>query len=125
MKYTINDSQLHSVFNTVMGDFNLLESTERCYDSWVYEKNRYVDLCVINYYKNIDEDWEDDQWIIQYQDTPGDIGTPDEVPLLRYSEYYFRNPINMFGVELFQYLLKHWFENTFGKNLKTVMPEES
>jgi len=41
---------------------------------------------VINYYRDIDEDWEDDSWVFQVQYDRGDVGVDFELPILRYAE---------------------------------------
>jgi hypothetical protein len=83
------------------------------------KKGLYVNLEVINYYEDIDTDWEDDDWVIQYQDKPGYEGLPEELPILRYSKYSFENTQRTFGKN-FEPLLKEWFEKTYKLKVKTM-----
>lgn len=97
-----------------------LDKATRSYDYWVQEKSRYVDLDVLNFYGDIDEEeWENDEWILQYQDTPGDEGNDEDLPILRYSEYDFKTLNSIFGDHL-NGLLKDWFEKTYNYKVKTV-----
>jgi hypothetical protein len=89
MNYQIKKEQLQSIFDSMMKEFENLEYTDRSYDYWDSLKSRYVDDNVTNFYKNIDEDYDDDNWIFQYQKTPGDSATKYEVPVLRCSETSF------------------------------------
>jgi len=122
MNYTITNDRLLNIFSNAMIDYSNLEYTDKNYDYYVYEKNRYVDFNVMNYYRNIDEDWEDDMWILQVQYEEGDIGVGLELPILRYSGWVFRNIIPMFG-DLFEPLLKEWFNKTYSPKypIKTVI----
>lgn len=123
MKYILTESKLQSVFNSMIKEYSDLEKTEKSYDWYNYDKNRYVDLNCVNFYMNIEEDWEDDSWILQYQSEPGDIGTKEQVPILRYSPFWpFKNQMEMFG-ERFETLLKNWFEETYNLPVKTVTTE--
>ena len=124
MRYIISESKLQSMFNSIMKEFSELESAEKSYDWWDSDKNRYVDLNTTNFYEDVENDWEDDIWVLQYQKNPGDIGTADEVPLLRYSVTWpFRSIIGMFGNH-FESLLKNWFEETYNLPVKTVTIEQ-
>ena len=108
-----------------MKEFSNLQETERSYDFYNYNEGRYVDLNVHNYYKDIDEDWEDDGWILQVQYNEGDAGKDFELPILRYADYTFRNVIPMFG-ERFEPLLKDWFNKVYEvkKPIKSVTTEQ-
>lgn len=124
MKYIITESKLQSTFNSIMKEFSELERAEKSYDWYDYDKNRYIDLNTTNFYEDVEEDWDDDSWILQYQKEPGDFGTADEVPLLRYSFHWpFLNIIQMFG-DQFETLLKNWFEETYNLPVKTVTTEQ-
>ncbi len=124
MDIKIRDNQLMKAFSGMMKEFSDLEHTGKSYDYWVEEKKRYSDINVENFYKDIDIDYEDDQWILQYQEYPGDIGTPEELPILRYGEWWFRNIITMLGKDTFERLLGEWFAEVYGWPVKTVKPEE-
>ena len=103
-----------------MEPYSNLGHTEKSYDYWVQEKGRYIDFDVINFYNDIDDDFEDDDWVMQYQNEPGDIGDEDNLPILRYGEHYsFPNIETMFN-QYFDDLLKDWFENTYGLEVKTI-----
>ena len=121
MNYTITDNRLLEAFSNLMNQYSDLEVADKVYDYYVYEKNGYVDFSVMNYYKNIDEDWEDDIWILQVQYEEGDIGVGLELPILRYSEWEFRNITPIFG-NYFEPLLKEWFNKTYSPKtpIKTV-----
>jgi len=120
MKLNIKYDKLYSIFDKMMKPYADLDSAVRSYDYWVQEKSRYVDLDVLNFYGNIDEEeWENDEWILQYQDTPGDEGNEEDLPILRYSEYDFKTLNSIFGDHL-NGLLKDWFEKTYNHKVKTV-----
>ena len=108
----------------MMREYSDLEHTGKSYDYWIQEKPGYSDINVENYYENIEMDYEDDQWILQYQEEPGDIGTPDEVPILRYGEWTFRNIITILGKENFERLLGEWYTDVYGWPVKTVKDED-
>ncbi len=124
MDIKIRDNQLMKAFSGMMKEFSDLEHTGKSYDYWVEEKKRYSDINVENFYKDIDIDYEDDQWILQYQEYPGDIGAPEELPILRYGVWWFKNIITMLGKDNFERLLGEWFSEVYGWPVKTVKPEE-
>ena len=117
------------LFSKVMEEYSNLESTQKSYDYYDYEKNRYVDANVVNYYRNLETDWEDDDWIFQVQYDEGDWGKGLETPILRYGEYMehgrFTTIKSMFGNQ-FESLLKEWFNNTYPveQPIKTVTKEQ-
>jgi hypothetical protein len=120
MNLNIKYDKLYSIFEKMMKQYSDLELATRSYDYWVQEKSRYVDLDVLNFYEDIDEEaWENDEWILQYQDTPGDEGNDEDLPILRYSEYDFKTLNSIFGDHL-NGLLKDWFEKTYNHKVKTV-----
>ena len=129
MKFSINENRLLEIFSKVMKEYSQLENTEKSYDYYDYEKNSYVDANVVNYYRNMDEDWEDDDWIFQVQYDKGDWGKGLETPILRYAEYMgtgrFTSIKLMFG-DLFEPLLKEWFNNTYTpyQPIETVTKEQ-
>ena len=106
-----------------------MEVTDKVYDYYVYEKGGYVNFNVMNYYRNIDEDWEEDAWILQAQYEKGDYGDRFELPILRYTEWAgdgtFMSVKSMFG-DYFEPLLKEWFNSTYPvkKPIKTVTKEQ-
>jgi hypothetical protein len=103
-----------------MEQYSNLDHTEKSYDYWVQEKGDYVDWDVLNFYHNIEEDYEDDDWVMQYQNEPGDEGREEDLPILRYADgYSFKSEQSMFG-QYFDELLKDWFEKVYGHNVKTV-----
>ena len=81
-------------------------------------------MLAANFYKDIELDYEDDQWILQYQKTPGDIGEPEELPILRYGDWWFKNIISILGKDNFERLLGEWFTDIYGLPVKTVKVEE-
>lgn len=112
--------KLFSIFDKVMQPYSNLEHTEKSYDYWVQEKGGYVDWDVINFYHNIEEDYEYDDWVMQYQYETGDEGEDKDLPILRYgTEYSFPNIESMFN-QYFDELLKDWFEKTYGFEVKTI-----
>jgi len=120
MNFNIKYDKLYSIFDKMMKPYADLDSAVRSYDYWIQEKSRYVDLDVLNFYGDIDEEeWENDEWILQYQDTPGDEGNEEDLPILRYSEYDFKTLNSIFGDHL-NGLLKDWFEKTYNHKVKTV-----
>lgn len=120
MNLNIKYDKLYSIFDKMMKSYANLDKATRSYDYWVQEKGRYVDLDVLNFYVDIDEEeWENDEWVLQYQDTPGDEGNDEDLPILRYSEYDFKTLNSIFGDHL-NGLLKDWFEKTYNHKVKTV-----
>lgn len=124
MNVKLTNNQLKKSFDSLMKDYRDLGHTGKSYDYWVQEKNRYSDINVENFYKDIELDYEDDQWVLQYQEYPGDIGKPNELPILRYGDWEFRNIITMLGKNKFELLLGEWFTDTYGWPVKTVKEED-
>lgn len=113
MEYKITIQQLTNSFKSIMKEYSELEQGEKSYDWWEEKKGGYIDLDVFNFYKDIENDWEDDSWILQYQPKKGDIDPNLEVPILRYSEYDFKNIKQIFNKEMFEELLKEWFNSNY------------
>lgn len=107
-----------------MNEYRDLNHAGKSYDYWIQEKPGYSDINVENFYIDIEEDWENDDWVLQYQEEPGDIGKPDELPILRYGEWEFRNIISLLGKDKFESLLGDWFTDTYGWSVKTVKVED-
>lgn len=124
MDLIIKSKQLSDAFTSMMKGYSDLEHYERSYDYYVHNKGGYVDLDVVNYYKSIDDDYEDDNWILQYQVDPGDHGKKFKLPILRYSEYHFRLLTSMLGESRFEELLGKWFTETYGWPVNSVTPEQ-
>jgi hypothetical protein len=124
MNIKIRDNQLMKAFSGMMKEFSELEHSEKSYDYWIEEKQKYSDIYVENFYEDIEFDYEDDQWILQYQKTPGDIGKPKELPILRYGDWRFKNIISILGKDNFERLLGEWFTDIYGLPVKTVKVEE-
>lgn len=124
MDLIIKSKQLSDAFTSMMKGYSDLEHYERSYDYYVHNKGGYVDLDVVNYYKSIDDDYEDDDWILQYQVDPGDHGKKFKIPILRYSEYHFRLLTSMLGESRFEELLGKWFTETYGWPVNSVTPEQ-
>ena len=120
MNVNIKYDKLFSAFENMMEEYSNLDYTQKSYDYWVQEKGGYVDWDVLNFYHDIEEDYENDDWVMQYQDKPGDEGREDDLPILRYGKgYSFPTEESMFGHH-FDELLKDWFEKVYGYNVKTV-----
>ena len=120
MDVKIKYNKLFSTFEKMMEEYSNLDHTEKSYDYWVQEKGRYVDFDTTNFYHDIEEDWENDDWVVQYQDEPGDEGVEEDLPILRYGENYsFPNIETMFN-QYFDDLLKDWFKKTYGFEVKTI-----
>ena len=120
MNVKIKYDKLFSAFEKMMEPYSNLDRTEKSYDYWVQEKGRCVDFDVINFYQDIDEDYEDDDWVMQYQNEPGYVGDYGKIPILRYGEHYsFPNIETMFN-QYFDDLLKNWFKKTYGFEVKTI-----
>ena len=124
MDLIIKSKQLSDAFTSMMKGYSDLEHYERSYDYYVHNKGGYVDLDVVNYYKSIDDDYEDDDWILQYQVDPGDYGKKFKLPILRYCEYRFRLLTSMLGESRFEELLGKWFTETYGWPVNSVTPEQ-
>ena len=119
MNVNIKHDRLYSVFEVMMKEYSNLDYTEKSYDYWVHEKGGYVDFDVLNFYQDIEEDYENDNWVMQYQSEPGDEGNEEDLPILRYSGYDFKSTESMVGKH-FEPLLKEWFEKTYKHKVKTV-----
>ena len=119
MNLNIKYDKLFTIFEKMMGPYSNLDDSIRSYDYWVQEEGRYVDLDVLNFYDDIDEDWENDDWTLQYQNRPGDEGRDEDLPILRYGGYWIQSTQSIFG-DHFETLLKDWFEKTYGHKVKTV-----
>jgi hypothetical protein len=120
MNVKIKYEKLFSTFEKIMEEYSHLDYTEKSYDYWVQEKGGYVDFDVTNFYHNIGEDYEDDDWVIQYQSEPGDEGNDEDLPILRYGkDYSFPGVEDMFG-NYFDEFLKEWFEKTYELPVKTI-----
>jgi hypothetical protein len=124
MDLIIKPKQLSGAFSSMMKEYSNLEHYEKSYDYFVYEKNRYVDVNVVNYCKSVEDDYEVDDWIFQYQVEPGDFGKKFKLPILRYSEYGFRLLISMLGESVFEKLLGEWFTKTYGWSVNSVTCEQ-
>lgn len=128
MDYIITENKLLNLFFGIMEEYSNLEHTEKSYDYYDYEKGRYADIYVVNYYHSIDLDWEDDDWVFQVQYVKGDLGQGLELPILRYAEYQgmgrFVTIKSMFG-DQFNSLLKQWFNIIYHPYppIKTVITE--
>jgi hypothetical protein len=121
MDVKIKYDKLYSVFEEMMGEYSNLDHTEKSYDYWVQEKGGYVDWDVLNFYHDIEEDYENDDWVMQYQYEPGDEGREEDLPTLTYGKgYSFPTEESMFG-KYFEELLKDWFEKVYGHNVKTIV----
>jgi len=120
MKIIITENKLQSIFNGMISEYSELIETERDYDYYDYDKGKYIDYTPINFYMD-DEDWENDEWILQYAEKPpyNEPVAGFETPLLIYSEWYFKSFITMFG-EKFEDLLDEWFTLTYGYEVKMV-----
>jgi hypothetical protein len=120
MNLNIKYDRLFSAFEYIMMEYSHLDYTEKSYDYYDSSKLRYADLDVINFYHDIEEDYEDDDWVMQYQKDPSDEGRPEDLPILRYgSGYSFGSAESMFG-PYFEELLKDWFEKTYKHKVKTI-----
>jgi hypothetical protein len=121
MNVNIKYDKLLSTFEKMMEEYSNLDHTEKSYDYWVQEKDGYVDWDVLNFYHDIEEDYEDDDWVMQYQNEPGDEGRPEDLPTLTYGKgYSFPAEESMFG-KYFEELLKDWFEKVYGYKVKTII----
>jgi hypothetical protein len=129
MEYKLTNEQLFNSFKSIMREYSELESAEKSYDYYDYEKPGYVEANVINYYEDLEEDWESDDWIFQVQYERGDWGHGLELPILRYGEYMesgrFMAIKSLFG-DYFDPLLKEWFNGTYPVEtpIKTVTKEQ-
>jgi hypothetical protein len=121
MDVKIKYEKLFSTFEKIMKEYSNLDHAEKSYDYWVQEKGDYVDWDVLNFYHNIEGDYENDDWVMQYQNEPGDEGREEDLPILRYGwSYSFHSEQSMFG-HYFDELLKDWFEKVYGYKVKTVI----
>lgn len=106
MKIIITEThfeKLNKFFDKSMSDYVKLESDEREYytDDWGY-------YSALAFYKDIDEDWEDDEFVFKIFDAEDGDGWN-----LEYYGWELKSVINLFGKEMFEKLLKPWFEKTY------------
>jgi len=120
MKILITENKLQLLFNGMVSDYDKLIKSERDYDFYDESKSRYIDYTPFNFYMD-DEDWENDEWIMQYAEKPPYNKPVEgfETPLLIYSEWYFKSLTTMF-VDKFDDLLAEWFTLTYGYPVKMV-----
>jgi len=120
MKILITENKLQLLFNGMVSDYDKLIKSERDYDFYDESKSRYIDYTPFNFYMD-DEDWENDEWIMQYAEKPPYNKPVEgfETPLLIYSEWYFKSLTTMF-VDKFDDLLSEWFTLTYGYPVKMV-----
>ena len=92
MKILITENKLQLLFNGMVSDYDKLIKSERDYDFYDESKSRYIDYTPFNFYMD-DEDWENDEWIMQYAEKPPYNKPVEgfETPLLIYSEWYFKS----------------------------------
>ena len=120
MNFKIKYDKLCIIFDKIMRPYSNLDFTEKSYDYYDYDKGRYADLDVVNYYLDIDDDYEEDNWVMQYQELPGDEGKDEDLPILRYSGSLFQSIEPMFE-PYFQNLFKDWFKKTYNFEIKTIV----
>lgn len=128
MKVLITEDKLQSIFNSMMLDYSDLKKLTKDYDYYDYNRNTYIDYSPLNFYNESDNEdwWEDDDWVFQYAEKPPyDISVEGfETPLLIYVKVRFKSMLEMFGGK-FEYLLKNWFESTYGLRVKDVVDDWS
>ena len=129
MKILVNESffeKSYKPFSKLMKEYSDLKKSERPYDFWDYNKQSYVDYSPINFYDGAsdwDDDWDDDDWIFQYAETkPYNGDDTDNYPLLIYVRSKFTMFTDSFG-RFFEPLLKRWFEETYGLEVKKVVDD--
>jgi len=133
MKYIINENQvelLQKTFNKLMSNLSDLREVERVYDFYDYKRNSYVDYTPINFYDTTGDEegdaeiWELDDWVFQYAKEPpyGEKVEGYPTPVLLYPRNRFKNLIGMFDNK-FDYLLKKWFEVTYGYKVNTILDD--
>ena len=124
MDIKIKHKQLETIFNSIMTEFKDLERADKSYDYYVSEKN----ICWFRCLQLLRKCWgwfEDDEWALQYHPTGNDYTEENESPALYYAEWFFRNVINVFGVENFKQLLRPWFEKNYGLPVNIIDKERS
>ena len=109
----IQDDKIYNTFKNIMKEFSKLEYVVREYDFWHHSKNGYVDYAPINFYKDEELDWEDDDWIFQYAHSePYTKNRTGNYPMLLYSAFYFQNIKELFGPR-FESLMRRWLAETY------------
>jgi len=113
MKIIINENhfeKLEKMFDKYMEEYTNLTYNEREYydDDWKY-------YMAYSFYDDIDEDWEDDEFVFKiFEDEDGNNW---------YLEYYgwkLKGVISLFGLSMFEKLLKPWFEKNYGFKIINV-----
>lgn len=105
--------KLKNLFDSMMKDYEKLYEVEREYDDWdtgeVYTS--YV------YYKDPELDWEDDEFVFKILP----VEDSDDYNL-EYYAWELKSVSGAFGKELFEKMLKPWFEKNYKTKLNTVFP---
>jgi hypothetical protein len=126
MKIIITEDKMEKIyegFKKLMVGYSTFEKIEKPYDFWVQERNTYVDYTPINFYKDPEEDWEDDDWVFQYSEVEPYTGNKIGVyPMLQYSSYKLKTFKKIFGT-WFETLLKRWFEETYELPVNKVVDD--
>lgn len=121
MRVIISENKLSNTFSGIMDEYSDIEPILNWYE--YIDNGQYLDQETFEFYLDEELDYEDNEWIFTYiKDFEGD-DDPDKYPMLTYYAWKFENLINTFGGEVFQKLLKEWFENTYG--LKVVSVQKS
>jgi hypothetical protein len=123
MNMLIKNKRLISSFDKIMKPYENLYRVDKSYDIFVHEKNRYVDLDTYNFYEDIGEDWENDNWSLQYHPINNYLTKINEYPALYYGEEHFMFMTSVMGDTLFEQLLKPWFEKTYKLPVNLVEKE--
>ena len=107
------EEKLKNLFDSMMEDYGKLVEVEREFENWdtgeVY--TAYV------YYRDPELDWEDDESIFKV--LPVDNSYDYN---LEYHAWELKNVSGAFGKELFEKMLKPWFEKTYKLEINTVYP---
>lgn len=118
MRILIKENKFKSSFNRLMSEYVGMEPIDRWYE--YYDDFKWKEMNSINFYRDVEVDWEEDYWTFQYlKDYEGD-NNPKKFPRLICDTYQFGNFKNTFG-PFFEDLIKEWFEMNYNLPVTSVV----
>jgi len=105
--------RLKNLFESMMENYENLVEVEREFDNW--EEGEVYTAYV--YYKDPELDWEDDESVFRIYP----VDDSDDYNL-EYYAWELKNISGAFGKELFEKMLKPWFEKTYKFKVNSVYP---
>lgn len=107
------EEKIKNLFDSMMENYEKLVEVEREYDD--FETGEVYSAYV--YYKDPELDWEDDEYVFKILP----VDNSDDYNL-EYNAWELKNNSGAFSKELFEKMLKPWFEKNYKTKLNTVIP---